>query len=246
MEAFYLNPKTVYEILAAKNVEYLYHANTVLTSLTFIQQKALLSRRYVEHNNLVQTEQRSDTEDKRYNVWDDVFLDGLDLHKRYRTANKYGPVLFVMKLEVLQAPSLPPLLVTKNNPWYWNDQNDWNDRYYSTTKDIEDNYLTGKLDSRIMFTLRSPATFIKLNKYLSAIVIDRPNIIVNFHSGGQGNVGDRAHEVIRAAMDEYGMRHIPIKFRHADETLYFCSCHLDYNWVYARKTEEFKKRYRSI
>lgn len=87
MDDFYINPKRVYQILVGKKIEYLYHANTVLTSLTFIQQKALLSRNFIEREQLIQTEQKSDQEDKKYNVWDDVFLDGLDLHKKYRRAN---------------------------------------------------------------------------------------------------------------------------------------------------------------
>ena len=241
MEDFYINPKIVYQILADKGVEYLYHANTVLTSLTFINQKALLSRSYVEKNNLTQTEQKSDVEDKKFNVWDDVFLDGLDLHKKYKRANKYGPVLFVMKLELLQAPSLPPLLVTKNNPWYWKDQDSWEQRYFNDSEGIKANYLAaGQLDSRIMFTFRSPDTFIKLNKYLKGVIVD------NFKSGEKKNIGDHTHEKIREALDNNSMGHIPMKFRHDDDNFHLCSCNFNYTWMKNCDFKDFFKRYRSI
>lgn len=58
MENYALPSKEVYRILREKGLQYLYHANTVATSLTFIKQNALLSRHYVEANNLVQTWQK--------------------------------------------------------------------------------------------------------------------------------------------------------------------------------------------
>jgi hypothetical protein len=245
MEEYYLNPKVVYEILKAKGVKYLYHANSVLTSLTFIQQNSLLSRAFVQKNGLLQTPQKSDEEDKKFNVWDDVFLDGLDLHKKYSRPNNYGPVLFALKLELLQAPSLPPLLVTSNNPWFWKDGEHLNERYCSTTNIIQENYLTGKrLDSRIMFTFRIPETRIRLKKYLRGVIIDKPAILVNFQ-GGQKNIGDYTHDKIREALDMNGMQHISMKFRHADQTIHFCACNFSYTFMFNRNNTEFIKRFSS-
>lgn len=152
-----------------------------------------------------------------------------------------------MKLELLQAPSLPPLLVTKNNPWFWTEQEDWGDRYYRNASEIESDYNTGKkIDARIMFTLRSPETFIKLNKYLKGLIIDKPHIVVNFSSGEQKNIGDNAHEKIRQTLDNNGMRHIPMKFRHADDGMHVCSCYVNYNTLNTWNGNEFKKRFRSV
>ena len=64
MEEYCLNPKVVYDILRAKGVEYLFYADTVLTSLTFIERNALLSRAFIESYDLTQTPQKSDEEDK--------------------------------------------------------------------------------------------------------------------------------------------------------------------------------------
>lgn len=244
MEKFYLNPKVVYQTLADKGVKNLFHANTVLTSLTFIRQKALLSRGFVETNNLVQTRQKSDKEDNQFNVWDDVFLDGLDLHSRYTRANHYGPVLFVLKLELLLSPSLPYLLVTKNNPMYWRIGDSWEDRYYETEKGIESDYLTGKLDSKVMFTFRSPETYIKLNKYVEFIGLDKPDVLVKIRDE-EKNVGDNAFEKIREAMDENGLRHINLKFRH-ERRLTWCGCHFYYPYLHTSDQGEFRKRFGTV
>lgn len=50
-----LNAKEVYDLLKKKGVKHLHHANTVRASLTFVKEKALVSRNYVEVNGLVQT-----------------------------------------------------------------------------------------------------------------------------------------------------------------------------------------------
>ncbi|MAN03570.1 MAG: hypothetical protein CMI35_10840 [Owenweeksia sp.] len=116
MDEYGLSAKSLYTILKNKGVEFLYHANTVSTSITFIENNALLSRHFVESNNLFQSNQPSDKEDKLFDVWDHVFLDGEDLHKRYSRANKYGPVLFRFKLELLTSPQFQNVFITKTNP----------------------------------------------------------------------------------------------------------------------------------
>ena len=61
-----LNAKKLYAILNNKGIDSFYHANTVCTSKTFIDNNALLSRQYIEENNLNQTEQKSD--EKQYEI----------------------------------------------------------------------------------------------------------------------------------------------------------------------------------
>ena len=48
-----------------KEKVYLYHANSVITSLGFILNKKLFSRKYGEDNFIHQTRQRSDSKDKK-------------------------------------------------------------------------------------------------------------------------------------------------------------------------------------
>ncbi|WP_419868429.1 hypothetical protein [Chryseobacterium sp. CT-SW4] len=176
MDKYKLSPKEIYQALKKKGIQYLHHANTISTSLTFIENRALLSRHYVEKKHYYQTPQKSDEEDKKFDVWDSVFLDGEDLHSRYNRANKYGPVLFRFKLKILHSPSIQGVYVTKSNPWYWNDNTSIEEKFYHSIEEINQDYLTGKkLDSQIMFTIRSPGTEIKLNKFLHSIKLTIPS-----------------------------------------------------------------------
>lgn len=246
MEKYHLSAYSIYSILKEKKVDFLYHANTVLTSLTFINEKALLSRGYVKNKSLIQTEQKSDVEDKAFNVWDDVFLDGADLHKLYNTPNKYGPILFVMKLDLLLSPSIASVLVTRTNPWYWKANDSWDERYYSDIDEIKQDYLTGKkIDARIMFTLRSPEKTIKLNKFLSKIIIDKPTIIIKIKSGDEKNIGDFAYEKISDALNQNGLSHIQVSHRHSELRYTFCRCNLSYTYLFNSDYLEFRKRFKS-
>lgn len=245
MDEFFLSPKRLHAILKSKGVDFLYHANTVLTSLTFIRENALLSRKYVEENGLVQTPQKSDPEDKKFNVWDDVFVDGVDLHQKYKRANLYGPVLFVVKLELLLSPSCPPLLICKNNPMYWNDGDSLADRYYSDIEEFNNDYLSGKkVDARLMITFRNADKQIKLNKFLRLIVLDKPAVFF-WEKEEKKNIGEVVFQKIQVALQESKLGFIQIKYRHTDIPLLSCACSREYATMATFKYEDFKKRFRS-
>jgi len=242
MEEYKLTPKEIYDILSKKGVEYLHHANTVSTSITFIENDALLSRHFVEENGLYQSPQKSDEEDKTYDVWDHIFLDGEDLHKRYATANKYGPVLFRLSLDILNSPLIESVFVTKSNPWYWKPITTMEQKFYRSTKDLTNDYLTGKkLDSQIMFTLRNPQKSISLNKFLVSVEIDKPKLLINLANGGQMTVGDYAFTAIQQSLANNGLGHIPLLIRHTKPGI--CRCNIEYNYLYAFKYSELKKRF---
>ncbi|MCS3868690.1 hypothetical protein J3D55_001606 [Chryseobacterium ginsenosidimutans] len=243
MDEYKLSPKEIYQILKNKGIEYLHHANTVATSITFIENRALLSRHYVEANGYYQTPQKSDSEDKKYDVWDSVFLDGEDLHKRYNQANRYGPILFKLKLEILNSPFIQGIYVTKNNPWYWKDYTKPDEKFYKSAEEVNRDYLTGKkVDSRIMFTIRSPNNEIKLNKFLHSIEIDIPKLLVNVKAGGEMSVGDYAINAIQESLSLNGLGHIRISKRH-DGEFRFCKCNLNYNILQSFEKKEFRKRF---
>lgn len=113
-----LDNKKLYDLLHSKNISNLFHANTVATSITFIEEGGLLSRNDIEERGLYQTPQTSDEIDKLFDVFDDVFLDTKDLHEHFSRQNHYGPVLFKFKLELLFEENLD-IWMTKNNPIYW-------------------------------------------------------------------------------------------------------------------------------
>lgn len=243
MEDYRIPSKEIFQILSKKGIKYLHHANTVSTSITFIENRALLSRQYVEINNLHQTSQKSDEEDKNYDVWDHVFVDGEDLHKRYRRANKYGPILFKLKLDLLTSPLIPYLHITKSNPWYWKKNTALDQKFYKSYEDIEKDYLTRKkLDSQIMFTIRNPEKNIKLNKFLHSIEVDKPKLIINERNEGNMSLGDYTFNAIQDSLNQNGLGHIPITVRHNDDRGY-CNCTLNYNLLQISDYKEFRKRF---
>jgi hypothetical protein len=109
----------VFSFLIEIGVTHLYHANTATTAASFLKEGGLLSRGAVESKSLLQTGQKSDDIDKLYGVWNDIFLDDLDIHQRSKKHNFYGPVLFRFKTEILTSPWTPDVAITKKNPVDW-------------------------------------------------------------------------------------------------------------------------------
>ena len=70
--------RTIYlSYLRAENNKedvYLYHGNSVITSLSFILNKKLFSRKYGEDNAIPQTFQKSDDKDKEQDIYNDIFF----------------------------------------------------------------------------------------------------------------------------------------------------------------------------
>jgi len=249
MDKYYIDNKSLYNLLVEKGVTALFHANTVLTSITFIRQRALLSRKYIEQNNLIQTDQKSDEKDKKYGVWDDVFLDAFDIHKKFNNRNLYGPVMFVFKIELLLSPSFSKALVTRSNPINWTDALTNDEKYYSNIDQIKDDYLTGKkLDSQIMITLRNPDKCVKFNKFLKGILVDKPSLIVPVKRKNgditEGHLGDEVFKRLEEELKESGLGHIKIHKRHALTRRLFCRCQAQYNFLHIRNYEELRKLFR--
>lgn len=63
-----ISPFKLYEFLKSRNFQYFFHANTVKTSCTLINQKGLLSRAEIENRGLAMTSQSSDDIDKHFHV----------------------------------------------------------------------------------------------------------------------------------------------------------------------------------
>lgn len=154
-----LNGAEVYRVLVAKGVSVLHHANTVTTSCTFLQEKGLASRGYVEARSLRQTSQVTDAKDKRYGIWNDVFTDGVDVHYRggkKRGWNLYGPVLFKIPVAtLLRLPEGSHVMITKKNPYNWVDGEPDTDRYFGSIMEFENGYSFGNFDKHIMIRTRN-------------------------------------------------------------------------------------------
>ncbi|QNN42621.1 hypothetical protein [Pedobacter roseus] len=236
---YHQSGEEVYKILKEKDVEYLYHANTLSTSQTFIEQGALLSRKYVEDNGLVQTEQDSDAIDKIYGIWDDVFLDGVDNHIAHKRDNIYGPVLFLLKPEILLELDEYPLLVTRFNPQNWNEIPTWKRRYIYNLETLEKDYKTWQnISSRMMFTVRGCDKHIDLQNYLMKVIVDPSEFTV----GGTA-MGEFLKQHIRKALDENGLDHIEVSIREHSLKQSDCKCFHEYDVLRAENPPtELKKR----
>ncbi len=171
-----LNNQELHKVLTEKGIRYLYHANTVATSITFLENNGLMSRGAIEEKELYQTDQTSDELDKKFNVWDDIFLDTVDLHGYFPRQNFYGPVLFEFDVNVILNEDYE-IWITKNNPIYWETDFTDEDKYFSSVQDLLDNWNHIERQ-RKMITIRNnknPILFENLNK----VVVDDPRVIIN-------------------------------------------------------------------
>ena len=111
-----LNSKTIYEILKSKGITHFHHVNTVATSKSFLSKRALLSRQKVEEIGLQQTPQDSDEIDRKFDIYNYIFLDGIDLANYFSRPNIYGPVLFKFSIDALL--KIPTIRITKGVRMY--------------------------------------------------------------------------------------------------------------------------------
>lgn len=203
MEGIDLDSKEVYNILREKKLKYFYHANTVKTSLTFMDSFALLSREYIERNGLVQTEQTSDAKDKEFGIWDFLFLDAMDLADYFSRPNVYGPVLFALDNKLLLDSRIPSVRITKFNPCYWTANHTTADLYYSDLEQFKKSYLTGdKLkDGGTMFIITTINGKLELDNYLAGFRVDSPGINVKDANGNTLDYSDAIINKIKGKID---------------------------------------------
>lgn len=166
-----LNNLELKELLDEKQVYHLYHANTVRTSRTFLEQGGLMSRGAVEQNDLVQTDQSSDDIDKAFDVWNDIFLDTTDLHKYFGRQNKYGPVLFKISTTFLEELDLD-IWVTKDNPINWSKSMTNQNKYFVSVEELREKWDSFQRQ-RKMITLKNVNEPI-LFDYVSEVIVDDP------------------------------------------------------------------------
>lgn len=187
-----LNPLSILSILRSKGVKKLYHANSVRSCVTYLEVGGLLSRGEVEELGLDQTSQFTDSLDRKFGIWHDVFVDGVDIHSRAMARNKYGPVLLEFNLRLLEWEGLPPLWITRGNPCRWRDGQSDEERYYRSPEEFAEEYDFG--DFFRMITFRGGGGVIPFELFLERIIVDNPHLAL-----GPDNVFKRALRAITAA-----------------------------------------------
>lgn len=224
-----LPAKHVYDVLKDKNVDTLYHANSVLTTCQFLNKGSIMSRGSVEQIGGYQTEQDSDRIDKRYGIWYDIFFDSIDIHSRGSRANKYGPVLLCFDIEIITRLYTGNVWVTKLNPTKWAGKSD-EKRWFESKRDLEENFVPSEFDQMIVF--RHCGGVLPFKSYLNQIILDDPQME---STGGQEiQYYSMAFGALKSSMLESNVN-IPIKKR---ECTNVCDC-LEYYQNDRAKTNKY-------
>jgi hypothetical protein len=164
-----LNSFSLHNELRSKGISHFFHANTVATAISFILAGGLLSRGDVERRSIFQTPQRSDFKDRTVDVWDDVFLDTVDLHLKFGRQNKYGPVTFEINIDFLLKDDLD-VWVTRDNPENWSDRLSADEKYFQDVSELVSAWDDPKSERR-MITIRKPASPV-LFSFVDGIIFD--------------------------------------------------------------------------
>ena len=240
-----LDPKELYKVLIKKEIEYLYHANTVSTSITFLNEKHLLSRKFVEDNKLFQTDQYSDDKDKKFEIWDDIFLDAMDIHQVFNKENLYGPFLFCLDLNLLKSDDIDCVRITRKNPVHWKSQENESDWYYSDLNEFEENYKKGdnRKDVGSMLIFPNTGGKIPLEPHLKKIKLDNPSLVVDY-KGRKTILAEILKSEINDVLNKNGFESVEKELRHKHK-FYNCRCWRKYNGLQLTNFTELKRLFHS-
>lgn len=231
-----LDAKQIRRVLQENGIRFLYHANTLVTPCSFLQEGALLSRSAVEKRHLDQTSQKSDPIDKKFRIWNDVFLDVVDIHVKASNRNVYGPILFLIDLKML-GTSVKSVWITKRNPVDWVARDKKAERFYSSVEEFRKSYFHPSRpykgqDFGAMIMLRNVNGVLPLKGVLRKLVVDEPN--TKFKTKGKIiQASDYAVKMLRTAAKVSGLKNIRIERRSCSAG---CGCHADYRqWPFMVK-----------
>lgn len=175
-----LDPRKIYDILVKKGAGFLFHANTVRTSCTYMEQGSLLSRQQVEQRGLFQTNQYTDWLDKQYHIYNDVFLDFVDIHARKRDINHYGPILFEFPLTLLITHPLSFVRITKVNPDRWLPNDSLERRYFTSAEEFEQHYQLGNFGAMMLLPYIEGELQLSVYNITNIIALHSPKCLCRF------------------------------------------------------------------
>lgn len=165
------NVKIVNE-LKRIGINKIYHANAVVSSLTFIENNGLMPKGLIYDQRLMRADQETDDNDKQFDLYYDIFFDTTDVHYETNDVNDYGPVLFVFNVDVLAKLDNCDVKVTRINPIFWNEDMSDDEKYLSCDE-FDDNLKIGDFNNQI--TIKNFKDVLNFD-YLEKIIIDDPGI----------------------------------------------------------------------
>ncbi len=155
-----------------KGVQSLYHANTVVTSLSFLKAGGLVSRAKAEQDQLPQTDQYTDVADKAYGIFDKIFVDPTDIHRRLSRRNLYGPVTFVFAVDVVAMECVREVRVTRINPANWHKTSGQISECWFDTPAALNGFEPTGFDNHIVLTC--DAGLLPFGPHLQRVILDDP------------------------------------------------------------------------
>lgn len=194
---------------------YLYHANSVITSLGFITSKKLFSRKYGEDTGFPQTYQKSDEGDKQKDIFNDIFFDNSDIGSK--VICYYGPITFVFKAqEILHSER--EIKITRYNPI----EDSQEPLYFSSLSEIENQmirYVEGE-DGGYLFhtkfkhhTTVRDCDFIEITKdNLERIMVERVDNVAEVKSA-ECYSSEKIKEILEYALEKANLKGIEVIIR---------------------------------
>jgi len=214
-----MKAEDLYEVLKTKGIDSLNHANSVLTSCQFLRSGALISRGTIEKKKWRQTQQKSDVLDKDFGIWNDIFVDSVDIHDRAKCANSYGPVLIKIDSSILKNGHVGNVWVTKSNPIYW-DHKSVEGRWFQSIDEFAKEFIEETFCQMIVF--RNYGDKLPIKKYVKEILLDNPV----FERKLKYDPYSLAYGALRYSLEEGGIEGVPIQKRICKSS---CTCTEDYN-----------------
>ena len=221
LEQMQLHTDFLLDLLQQRGVRTLVHANTAVTTTHFITHQALLSRESVEHLGLCQTAQRSDAVDPVVGVWNDVFVDSVDIHTQGGVRNVYGPIVLEFDVEILRQACNGSMWVTKSNPEGWVGVADV-ERWFQSNEEITEGFNVNTFCQ--MFVFRDCNGELPFGDHLQQVTVDCPNRTIN-----GVNAHDAAVDLLQTALTNSGLD-VPIIKRNCRAG---CRCGLAYPYISA-------------
>ena len=167
---------------------------------------------------LIQTSQISDNDDKKYDVYYDIFFDSVDIHKRTNKLNHYGPLTFVYDLDVIDSLPEGSVKITKKNPIHWTEDMCDNEKYFTDVNELEFCFQKGNFGQHItLICQHHPVSF----DYLCKIILDNPNL----RSDKDRRILNNSRFYIAKTLEKYGVM-VPLVNRECSD---HCYCSFQYN-----------------
>lgn len=208
-----------------KEKVYLYHANSVITSLEFIKSKKLFSRKYGEDMGLPQTYQKSDEVDKQKGIFNDIFFDNCDIGENRPCY--YGPITFVFDAEKILRFERE-IKITKNNPIHKNDTY----MYFSSLAELESQmlkYIEGEDGGFNFYTKFKHHTTVKNCSYieitkdnLKRIIIENDKNITKLNDNNKSTKSEQRYssekikKMIEHTLEKVNLEEIEVIIRKED------------------------------